>query len=159
MHFQGGLMESGKYEHRKALKADLLAFWVWVQTELSNETKTKDASLINELDRLLKDDSDDFSWVQCNRAELLLVPLLPEPAIDAQLRRRLDQALAEGALSADRHKETVARIVDKSAAATPDVKREGLRALLSELHQFYLNRRFRRDQRAEAARVLKWFAL
>ncbi len=152
-------MESQKFEHRKALKVDLLAFWTWVRTELSDETKTKDAALINELDRLLKDDSEDFSWVQCNRAELLMLPLLPEPALDAQLRRRLDQALEVGAISADQYEELAARFFNRTPPARAAEKCEGARVLLSKLHQFFLNRRFRRDQRAEAARILKWFAL
>jgi hypothetical protein len=86
------------------------------------------------------------------------LPLLPAVALDAQLRRRLDQARSEGALSPERYKDMVERLLGNNVPEL-EVKREALRALLTELHQFYVNRRFRREQRAGIAGVLKWFAI
>ena len=152
-------MEAEKYEHRKALKSDLLTFWIWLQGQLTEDAKARDALLITELNGLLRDRGEDFSWIEANRAELLMLPLLPEPALDSQMRRRLDQAQREGALSPERYAEMIKRFFDKGAPASLEVKREGYRALLTELHQYFLNRRFRRDQRTETARVLKWFTI
>jgi hypothetical protein len=150
-------MESGKFEHRRALKTELLALWTWVKINLSDDVRTKNAALVTELDDLLEDGDDDFSWLQCNSAELLILPLLPEAALDAQLQRKLAQALADGAIPAEQCKVIAGRLLAQGVGI--EVKREGMRALLSQLHQYYVNRRFRRDQRANVAGVLKWFAI
>jgi len=152
-------MEAEKYEHRKALKSDLSTFWVWLQGQLTEDAKARGALLITELNGLLRDRGEDFSWIEAIRAELLMLPLLPEPALDSQMRRRLDQAQREGTISPERYAEAIKRFFDKDAPASLEVKREGYRALLTELHQYFLNRRFRRDQRSETARVLKWFTI
>jgi hypothetical protein len=149
-------MESEKGEHRRALRADMVALWSWVEDQLSDEDKSKSAPSISMINSLLREGSDDLSWVQCNSVELLMLPLLPEPALDAQFRRRLNQAHQEGAISPERRDELVKCYLDKTPPATAKEKQEGCRTLLTQLHQFFVNRRFRRDQRLEAARLLLW---
>jgi len=149
-----------KDEHRRALKADLYALWLWVFTQLSDEDKRKSDASITEIDALFKQGGDDFAWIQCNKVELLMLPLLPESVLDAHFRHALDEARQNGMAQSEHYKEMERRFLkeDPSEKATPkptrDAKQEAYRTLLSELHQYYLNRRFRRDLRLRTAWAL-----
>src|ERR1041385_1942492 len=85
-----------KDEHRRALKADLYALWLWVFSQLTEIEKKKSETLIREMDALFKQGGDDLTWVQCNKVELLMLPLLPDSVLDARFREGLDEARQNG---------------------------------------------------------------
>ena len=151
-------MQADKNEHRKALKANLLALWIYVEGQLDESAKAKAKALIGELDGLLKKGGADFSWVECNKAQLLMVPLLPEAVLEAQFRHLLRDAHVSGMLSTEQHDATIKRLFGEGAKVPPDARRESYRTFLGELHQFHLSRRFRRDMRLATAKALLWFA-
>ena len=148
----------GKDEHRKALKADLQALWAWVKTQLSEEEKSKQVALMTELDALLAVTSDDFKWIEANKAQLLMLSLLPKHALDAQFRHAMENGRQSGMPMGKYHEDLVERLLKTGVTPEPQAKQEGYRAFLSELQQYFLNRRFRRKMRLEMAVTLLWFA-
>jgi hypothetical protein len=152
-----------KQEHRQALKADLRALWISIESQLTEDERTRAAPLIKDIDGLLKGGGDDFTWVQCNAAELLMLPLLPDPVLDAQFRHSLAEARQNGMPMGDHHSEMIRRFLtsDPSDKTMPkperSAKQEAYRTLLTEVHQYYLNRRFRRDLRLRTAQKLLYF--
>jgi len=127
---------------------------------LSDENRKKFDTQVKQLNALLLDGGDDLTWVECNTVELLMLPLLPKSVLDAQFRHALEEARQNGMPLTDHHKEMEQRFLkeDPSEKATPNpchhAKQEAYRTLLTELHQYYLNRRFRRDLRLSMARTL-----
>lgn len=153
-------MRIEKEEHRQGLKIQLLALWMHAEALLTEEDKTKNAALISTINHLLNNTAEDWTWLECNEAELLLLPLLPDAALEAQFRTQLRKALKVRILTADEYKETIARFFGTDAIRPRAVMQEAYRTLLSELHQNYISLRFRREQRLETAlRLLKLSAL